>query len=319
MAVRDESPIVDFAAHFHPKAVFPEPLRDWGVAPRVGSLLYDFDELGSLYERSGYDGAVLSQPFYMGRADLERVTTANDALLEHIDGEPYFYGLASIPTSAGGETAADEFERCLENGYHGGGIETKTDGVELTDVELEPIFEVADAWGAPLMVHPKLHESLHPGAFEDGYLSNAVFGREAALCESVYRVICEGIPERYPNVKLVYHHTGGNIASMLGRVELHLRSDWWPGQENLPSLSTFRTALDQVYVDTAGFAAHETPMRAALEAFPTENVLLGTDCPFEARTAEDMKQFVSTARAVTTGPDAERVLGQNTREILVNV
>lgn len=75
------------------------------------------------------------------------------------------------------------------------------------------------------MVHPKLHDSLHPEAFEDGYLSNAIFGREMALCESVYKTVCEGIPTEYTDVKLVYHHTGGSVASMLGRIELYLRSD----------------------------------------------------------------------------------------------
>jgi len=314
-----DTEILDFSAHFHPEEVFPEPLRKWGVAKRVGSPLHDFSAFASVYEQSGYDGAVVSQPFYMGHGDVNIVRTANDALLEVITEEENFYGLAAIPVSAGGQTAADEFKRCLKNGYHGGGIETRTNGIELTDPELRPVFEVAETHDAPLMVHPKLHDSLHTDAFADGYLLNATFGREAALCESICKTIYISIPEKYPDMNLVYHHTGGNIASMLGRIELHLRSDWWPGQENLPSLSKFRTMLNRIHVDTAGFMAYRAPMEAALEIFPPENVVLGTDWPFEARSVEDMEKFLTVARDLTSEPDTTRVLGGNTKSLLTNV
>lgn len=34
-----DAPIVDFAAHFHPEGVFPEPLREWEFADHVGPAL----------------------------------------------------------------------------------------------------------------------------------------------------------------------------------------------------------------------------------------------------------------------------------------
>ena len=95
-----------------------------------------------------------------------------------------------------------------------------------------------------------------------------------ALCESVYKTVCECILIEYTDLKLVYHHTGGNVACMFRRIELYLRSDWWPGQDRLPSLSAFHAGLEQTYVDTAGFSAHRTPVTAALDAFSAENMLL---------------------------------------------
>lgn len=308
--------IIDFSAHHHPEDMLPQPLVDSGLVDRVGSKLYRHEDLAAHYEQAGYDGAVLSQPFYMGGDDVNLVAEANDGLLEIIDDYDEFYGLAALPVSAGGDVAAAEFERCLDNGYHGGGIETKTDGIELIDADLEPVFEVAQSRDVPLFVHPKLDESLHPDALDDTYLLNAVFGREIALCESICKAIYEGVLNAYPELKLVYHHTGGNLASLLGRVELHLRDGWWPNQEKLPSREAFFGDLEKIYVDTAGFNAAHTPVRAAVETFPTTNVLLGTDCPFEARTVDDMAAFVDAIEDCTDTETGERVLGGNALELL---
>jgi predicted TIM-barrel fold metal-dependent hydrolase len=311
--------IVDFAAHFHPESVFPEPMVTSGLADRVGPALRDPDALDAIYERAGYDRAVLSQPFYMGRSDVGRVAEANDALLDVVERYERFLGLAAIPVGAGGAAAAAEFERCLDRGYHGGGLETRTNGIELIDAELEPVFDVAASRDAPVFVHPKLDDSLSPDALDDSYLMNAIFGREAALCESVCKVILAGVLEDHPGLDLVYHHTGGNVASMLGRVDLHLRPDWWPGMDHMPSREAFDRGLKRIYVDTAGFAAYPEPVAAALEQFPSSNVLLGTDCPFEARSGEDVAAFAATVEDVA-GPDAvDGVLGGNALDLLLNV
>lgn len=311
--------IVDFAAHFHPVSVFPEPLASWGMADRVGAPLRDPDALDAIYERAGYHRAVLSQPFYMGRPEVDRVAEANDALLEVVDAYERFLGLAAIPVGAGGASAAEEFERCLDRGYHGGGIETRSEGIELTDPELEPVFDVAERRDAPLFVHPKLHDSLHPNALDDRYLMNAIFGREAALCESICMVIFAGVLDDHPELDLVYHHTGGNVSSMLGRVALHLREGWWPGMDRIPSREAFDRGLERIHVDTAGFAAYPEPVEAALERLPPSNVVLGTDCPFEARSHEDVAAFAETVEEVADPGAVDGVLGENALELLTNV
>lgn len=309
---------LDFAAHLHPPSVLPPPFRDGPMAAYVGDLLQDPKTLIETYRAAGLDGAVLSQPFYIGSGVPEAVATANDALLEWVEDHDTLFGLAALPTAAGGEAAAAELERCLEAGYHGGAVETKSDGVELTDDALEPVLELAEETGAPLFVHPKLDNSLHPDVLDDRYALNATFGREAALCESIAKVIHDGVLDRYPDLKLVYHHTGGNIASILGRLHLTLEPGFWPDWGRVKPFDEFTAQLEQLYLDTSGYDGHPGPLRAALEAFPTSQVLLGTDYPFETRTVDALKRFQTVTADMTSGRDARRILGENAFELLVN-
>lgn len=310
---------VDFGAHLYPESVYPSAIRDGPMGELLGARMSDPDRVATLYESAGIDRAVLSQPFYMGSSDVDGVQAANDALLDVVQEYDRFYGLAAIPVTAGGETAAAEFERALEAGYHGGAVETKTDGVELTDDALEPVFEVAERYDAPLLVHPKLDESLHPDALDDTHLLNAIFGREAALSESISAVIHEGVLDAYPELNLVFHHLGGNIASMLGRVALQLDPGRWPGQEAVVSYDEFKKYLEErIYLDTAGFFGYERPLLATFGELPISQVLFGSDYPFEPRNADELARLDEAIGRTVSRTDARRVRSENALDLLVD-
>lgn len=310
--------VIDFGAHLYPEAVFPDVIKGGDLDELLESELRDPATLRRQYDPAGIDSAVLSQPYYMGSSDVDATAGANDVLLDIIS-EQDLYGLAAIPVTAGGEEAAAEFSRSLDRGYNGGAIETETDGVELINEQLEPVFEVAAETGAPILVHPKLNDSVHPDALDDRWMLNAIFGREVALCESICKVIHEGILDSYPGLNLVFHHLGGNIAGMLGRIHLQLDEGRWPGQEHVKNSDEFMAQLQsQVYIDTSGFFGYEEPLRTALDVFPASNVLFGTDYPFEPRGSAELERFVEAVRSVA-GPDAEAILNNNVRDLLVNV
>ena len=295
--------------------------------PRLGEIHHDPDMVRDRYAEAGIDGAVLSQPGFMGLADEQRVSESNDELIDVVDAYDEFYGLAALPQGAGGEAAADELERCLDMGFHGGTLETMSGGIKLADPELEPALEVADRTGAPILVHPKIDNSLRPDSIESEYeiLSdrhrlNAIFAREAALSEAIFEVVHEGVLDDYPDLNLVFHHLGGNIASMLGRAKLHLDIGRWPGQEHVKDWETFKRDLEaRVYLDTSGFFGYHAPVRATLEEFPSANVLFGTDAPYEPRSADELTEMVDAIEDLTSETDADAVLGGNTLDLLVNV
>jgi predicted TIM-barrel fold metal-dependent hydrolase len=310
---------VDFGGHMFPEPVFPEPIRQGPLSDILGPRLSDPDRVAELYEAAGIDSVVLSQPFYMGSSD-PAVPQANDALLDVIERYDQFYGLAAIPVAAGGEEAATEFERALSAGYHGGALETKTEGIELTHESLRPVFDVAERHDAPIMVHPKLHDSVHPDALDDKYRLNAIFGREAALSESIFKVIHEGVLKRHPDLNLVFHHLGGNIASMLGRVHLQLDAGRWPGQEAVTDFPEFKRQLEErVYVDTSGFFGYDRPLRATLEEMPVSQLLFATDYPFEPRDEQELAQLEASVGRTLSRQDTEKVLEGNALELLTNI
>lgn len=320
-----ESPgrtVIDFSAHLFPERVFPTAV--YAEANRRGSsfvpLLRDPDVFVDRLTAAGIDFGVLSQPYYMGHSDAEQVATANDALLEVIDWYDMFYGLAAIPVAAGGETAATELQRCLDEGYHGGAIETKSDGIELNDASLDPVFEVAVQREAPLLVHPKLQGSLHEEVLDDRYGLNAVFGREAALSESICKVIHDGVLDRYPDLNLVYHHLGGNIASMFGRLHNHLIEGRWPMyQERTKPYSEFKHQFEsRIYVDTSGYFGYDAPIRAALEEFSASQIVFGTDFPYEPRSVEDLERYRRPIETLCSVEEADRILGGTAANLLIN-
>lgn len=311
---------IDFGAHLYKESVFPESRKNTGLGTELGPLEWDPDHFAAMYEDAGFDGAVLSQPYYMGLEDHEAVATANDALCELVTEYDPFYGLGAIPVAAGGETAAAELERSLNNGLNGGALETKTDGIELTDAELRPVFELANETGAPIFVHPKLADSVHPDALDDKYRLNAIFGREAALSESIFKVIHQGVLDEYEDLNLVYHHLGGNIASMMGRICLQLDDGRWPGgQDHVKNVEAFRDQLERrIYVDTSGFFGFHAPMRTAFETFPPSQVLFGTDAPYEPRNERELQKLERSISENTPTQTARKVLSDNALSVMVN-
>ena len=309
------TPVVDFGAHFLAESVerVDEPADD-----RVGSVSADPDRYLEWFRRGGVDRVVLSQPWYMGHDDLEATTAHNDFLLEVVDAVDEFYGLASVPVGAGAEAAAEEFERCLAAGYNGGGVSTTVGGAQITDPVFEPTLEVADRTGAPVMVHPIPSRKLEPEehVLEPVYQNNHAFGREALLCASISRAIHGGLLDRYPGVNLVFHHYGGNIASMMGRVDLRLTRH----EGDVKPFEAFKDQLEErVYIDTSGYYAYPTPLRAALEQFPASNVLLGTDAPAEPKTPAELNEYVTTIEDAAPRAEAAAMLGGNALDLMVNV
>lgn len=305
--------VIDIAAHFYPEelaetaAAASNPVKDQHAGL---DRKHDPETMIAEMQAGGVDAMVLSNPDYLGHDIVEETAHANDVLFDYVQEYDEFYGLAAIPEGASGEAAAAEFERCIDMGFHGGGLD-KTHRA-LTDSEMEPVLEVADKTGAPILSH-----SVKLGNVK--YRRNAIFGREHAHQESLYDFVHSGLFDRYPHLKIIWHHLGGNFASMLGRVHLQNEPGRWHEQDGMKSFAEFkRTVEDRVYIDTSGFYGYTAPIRNALEEFPSSQVLFGTDYPWEPRSSDDIRGFVDAVVESCSGRDACRVLGENALDVLVN-
>lgn len=322
---RSDLTIIDFASHIHPSD--PENKDHEYIDEELGRPVYlEPDEHLQSNQEAGIDGAVLSQPVFMGHPDLEATREANDAMKDVVSEWEQYHALASIPTGAGVEEAAAEFERCLDAGFNGGGLETLSpDGLEVHHEEMAPILEIADRTGAPLLVHPKLHSSINSEVLDDSWLLNASLGRDVGLAASIVKVIHTGVLDRYPDLNLVFHHTGGNIASSLGRIHNQLEKFppevWFDGDppEPVKDWPEFRAQLEErVYIDTAGYYGYETVLESALSTFPTSQILFGTDFPFETRTTADFVAILDAIEELVPRADAEQIFADNALELLIN-
>ena len=309
----DDLTVIDFGAHFYPEGVpMPDGKGNREIDEIVGlDRMFDPETVTAEMEEASVDAMVHTTNSYLGHDDAEATARANDALFEYIEEYDEFYGLAALPIGAGGEDAAAEFERSLEKGYNGGGLH-ETD-VKLTDQEMEPVLEVADQTGAPLFIHILNLPNTK-------YRFNATFGRERGQQESISRVIHDGIYDRYPNLNIVWHHLGGNIAAMLGRIHLQADPGRWASQESMKPFPEFKADLEnRVYVDSCGFFGYTGPIRTALEEFPSTQVLFGTDYPWEPRSGDEIRRLADAITESGNRTDAKYVLGQNALDIMVNI
>jgi len=303
--------VVDFAVHIHPESLDIDPPEGAELVGR--DRVCDPETQQRELAAAGVDAAVQSQPLFMSHDDVAATADANDELLALVEAYDEFYGLASIPTEAGGADAAAEFERCLDNGFHGGAVTTGRGRTLLSDPSLSPVFEVAQRTGAPIFVHV-------PRRSSSEFRTDLALRREFHLAESIYSVTHAGVFDRYPDLALVYHHYGGNIAGMMGHIHLQLDDGRWPRQDDLKPFSAFVDCLENnVYMDTAGHFGYSSPLRTALNHVPATQLLYGSDFPWEPRTEAELRQFTETVVDATGRADARRILGDNALDVLVNV
>jgi aminocarboxymuconate-semialdehyde decarboxylase len=124
-----------------------------------------------------------------------------------------------------------------------------------------------------------------------------------------------GVFERHPRLTLVLAHVGGFLAMLMGRLDMgyELRADPgmgppWGG----PPLPRPPSAyLRSVHVDTMCF--HPPAIRAAIDTFGIDRVLLGSDCP---PVSIPWARTLGAVRALDLpAADEAKILGENARRI----
>jgi aminocarboxymuconate-semialdehyde decarboxylase len=158
----------------------------------------------------------------------------------------------------------------------------------------------------PVYLHP-------PGVtFAKGYLDQCrldeTIGRGFETAVALGRIIMLGVLDRYPRLKLVASHIGGALLGVFGRLEYsyELREHplyTLPVELTGPPSSYAR----RVWVDTVAF--WQPALRAAVETFGVDRVMLGTDTP---PLPFPLAKSVEHVRALGLPPEQEAaILGDN--------
>jgi uncharacterized protein len=145
-----------------------------------------------------------------------------------------------------------------------------------------------------------------------GLYTRAVWPNDTTV--TMARLVYAGYLERWPDLKIVVHHSGGTLPMIAGRLkyrppvrgeEAEALDRRMPGEP----LDYFK----RFYADTANFG-NPIALRAALEFFGPEHVLFGTDFGFSPdfapATVADVEAVIAdeaTKRTVYEG-NARRVL-----------
>jgi aminocarboxymuconate-semialdehyde decarboxylase len=244
--------------------------------PRGG---WDVDRRLADMKRYGYDRQLLAatpQTFLHDIApEAGRIASQvqNDAILARCKAMPdRFLGLATLPMQSP-DMAAAELARAMDNGMSGAMIGSHTNGTNLDDPALEPLWAEAEKRSAFMMIHPVKVAGIErqKSYYLQNFIGNPLDTTIAAAC-----LVFGGVLERFPNLKIVLSHGGGFtpyqaarwIHGWAERDEAKVRLKGEPG----PSID--KLIYDAILHDGA-------PLLFLIDWAGSKRVLLGSDYPFD--------------------------------------
>ena len=255
----------------------------------------------------------------LGSSPAEAARFVNEESVEIRERYPDDFALMANAHALDATTRAD-VERML--GRHGAkAIAVATSygaGAERTFLdapEAEWLWDYAQANDLLVHVHPPM-ASIGAESLMRYRLVEAI-GRPFDTTVTAARMIHAGVFDRYPRLKVLFVHMGGDLPAVLGRLDFNWRLNYH-GVANPPADKVdknrrapseyFRT---NIYVDTMGFSA--IGLRAAIATCGIDRVLFGTDygpVPISPR-----EHIEVVEQAVPEPTDREKVFWRNSVEL----
>ncbi|WP_232490221.1 amidohydrolase family protein [Neobacillus cucumis] len=199
----------------------------------------------------------------------------NDFIAETVKKYPdRFVGLGTVPMQDV-EASIREMDRCIhELGLKGIEIGTNVNGKNLDDPDFTGFFEMAEKWEVPLFVHPweTLGRERMP---RHNFMYTVGMPSETALAAA--SLICGGVIEKFPGLKVCFAHGGGSFPYILPRLD----QGWkvWPHLRVIskpPSHYAKNFYFDSLNYDPLN-------IKYLADRFGHEKIVLGSDYPFLLR------------------------------------
>jgi predicted TIM-barrel fold metal-dependent hydrolase len=253
-------------------------------------------------DAAGIDVQVLShvQPGIQILADAEAelavaiTREVNDWLAEVIAAHPArLAGFAMLPTQSP-PGAADELERTVRDlGFKGALINGHTNGRYLDDPSFEVLLGRAESLGVPIYVHP----TDPPQAVSDVYyyapFSSALvptWGWPVETGTHLLRLICAGVFDRHPDLKIIVGHMGELLPYCYTRLNVGMTMAGWllaaqsKDDQDVPHTG-MRNSVDSylknnVFITSSG-VFDQPVFDCARAMLGLDNLMFSVDYPFQ--------------------------------------
>ena len=185
-----------------------------------------------------------------------------------------FAALGAVPLQ---DTAAaiHELEYCVRSlGFLGVEVGSYVAGRELSDTSLEPFFAAAERLGALVFVHPA--EFPDASRFTTPSLQFGA-GMPCETATAAAKLALGGVFDRWPNVQICLAHAGGALPSILPRLDRGF--DIFP--QGTGSAVSPLDAAGRFMCDTLAY--DPLCLQMSIARFGIDNVMVGSDYPFDAR------------------------------------
>jgi aminocarboxymuconate-semialdehyde decarboxylase len=280
----------------------------------VHTRMTGYDERFADMDRMGVNMQMVMPPpgQLFHKAPLEHAVPAarmiNDGIAEFVGRHPdRLIACGTVPMQDAVESVK-ELERCVNTlKIKAVEILTNVGGLELSNPAFEPFWTKAEELGVPVVIHPN--------GFTDGqrlsrFSFNNVIGNPLETTIALHYLIFDGVLERYPNLKIFALHGGGFFGAYSGRAD----HSWGARSDSRASLPHPPTSyLKKIYFDTVVFTPIQ--LRALVETFGIEHVIMGTDYPFDMLEYDPIghiaavQSFDETTRSMLAGANAKKMLG----------
>jgi predicted TIM-barrel fold metal-dependent hydrolase len=296
-----------------------EESRPWYPVSSIDRL----SDIGTLrlkaMDEAGIDMQVLSFNDNIDHLDANDGTAVaadlNNDLAEAINKFPdRFAGLATLAPKDP-EAAADELERGVKQlGLKGAMILPHVLGEFIDAKKYWPIFGRAAQLGVPIYVHPT-YPSPDRLKMYSGYPEMGGplwgYGAEAGLVS--VRLICSGIFDEYPNLRIILGHLGEALPFWMRRMDVSIRH---PTHTTSPLVKRLKRLpgeyiRDNFFVTTSGMLWGPALLCTHL-ALGTDKILFSADYPHQP--IQETVQFIESAPVSES--DKEKIFHLNAEKIL---
>lgn len=232
----------------------------------------------------------------------------NDELAHIVKSHPgRFIGLAALPMQEP-EAASAELERAVKLGLKGANILSHVQGEYLDNEKFWVIFETAEKLDVPIYIHPREPvPQIAQLMVKYASMWSALWGFGADVGLHAALLICSGVFDRYPNLKIMLGHMGEALPFWRWRMDNH----WKRGQlAKQVSLMPSDYMKNNFYFTTSGMF-FEPALLCALLSIGADNILFAADYPYE--TNEEAVRFMDTAGISPT--DKEKIYHLNAEKL----
>jgi aminocarboxymuconate-semialdehyde decarboxylase len=184
-----------------------------------------------------------------------------------------FAGLATLPMQDV-KSAIEELERAVTRlGLKGAELDTNVNGAQWDEQKFLPFFKAAEAMGAVLFFHPQPQNNFLAQRIPRHGLSNSLgVLLDDAIVTAI--LICGGVLEACPNLRVCIAHGGGPACFAMGRLDRN-----WHGRPDARSIPQPPSVYQRrLYYDTV--VPSEEALRFLIDRVGIDHVVLGSDWPF---------------------------------------
>jgi len=216
-------------------------------------------------------------------------------------------GLATLPVQDV-KSAIGELERAVTKlGLKGASLDTHVNGEQWDEPKFLPFFKAAEQMGAVLFYHPQPQNNfLMQRIKRHGLFNSLGVLLDDAIVTGI--LICGGVLEACPDIKICIAHGGGPACFAMGRLDRNWNER--PATRSTPKQpSAYQKKL---YYDTV--VPSEEALRFLIDRVGADRVVLGSDWPF-VKWEPSPGGWVQGLKSLTQD-EKDRILWKNLESLL---